>query len=44
MMKDKQKRFTREELRARIAQAEKDFEEGRFKTTEELLMKFRLKL
>lgn len=37
------KPFTVEELKARIAQAEKDFEEGRFKTTEDLLMKYRLK-
>lgn len=33
------KPFTVEELNARIEQSEKDFEEGRYKTTEELLKK-----
>lgn len=38
------KPFTVEELQTRISKSEKDFKEGRLKTTEELLMKYRLKL
>jgi len=34
--------FTIEELQKRIAKSEEDFENGRFKTTEELLSKYGL--
>ncbi len=34
--------FTSEELNQRAEQSEKDFESGRYKTTEELLKKFAL--
>ncbi len=36
------KPFTIEELNERIAKSEEDFENGRFKTTEELLSKYGL--
>lgn len=37
------KPFTTEELNERIEQSEKDFKEGRYKTTEKLLKRYRVK-
>lgn len=39
-IKDNPKKMTLKELNARIDASEKDFEEGRYKTTKELLNKY----